>query len=253
MKRYISIFVFLLHIVVSIRANALIVFDPTQTAMASINFATQISTLAQQAVHLETQIRNQLQQLENEAKNLERLGSSLYPAMRENIQQLDTMLHNTQGLAYRLNNFNKEFNNLYPEFNTPYGGFADQQNQYDNWNLQTRNSVIDAFRAHSIIDNMAGDQLSLEQLVSSSNNSVGQLQAIQAANEIAALMVKQLFQLQALQAADSRAMMSFIAQQSSEKDSIKKAHEHEVRELAGDKGGVGYKKMPGLTTLPMFH
>ncbi|MDA0967496.1 MAG: P-type conjugative transfer protein TrbJ [Proteobacteria bacterium] len=230
-----------------------IVYDPVQTLESVTAFAEQAEILWTQIEKLEKQIEQQIQTVENQRRNLKKLDFSTLSGMKDSMAELQKIVQEAEGLSYEIDAYSEDFSNIYPEYNGGYNGTADQREKYETWNQQTRAGVQDAFAAHNLVNNLTDDSLRLDQLISASNSAEGNLQAMQAANEISGMLVKQLMQLQTMQATDSRAMLSYVSQQASKEDAQNNSHAHNVGGLVDANGKAIYTPRQGLSRLPRLH
>lgn len=180
----------------------LTVFDPSNYSQ---NLLTAARTL--------TQINNQIQSLQNEAtmlinqaKNLSRIDFPQLQQLNQNLQQIDRLMSQAQGIDFRVDGLDQQFGQLFPkDFNTA---------------LTTNNQVVPAkarldaamagFRQamgvqSQIVTNVQADAGTLNAIVARSQGAEGGLQAQQATNQLLALSAKQQFQIQDLMAAQYRA------------------------------------------------
>jgi len=178
------------------------VFDPTNYSQ---NLLTAARTL--------TQINNQIQSLQNEAtmlinqaKNLTRIDFPQLQQLTQNLQQIDRLMAQAQGIDFRIDGLDQQFSRLFPnDFNQA---------------LTTNQRVIDAktrldtamagFRQtmgvqSQVVANVQADAGTLSEIVAKSQGAEGGLQAQQATNQLLALSAKQQFQIQNLMAAQYRA------------------------------------------------
>lgn len=172
-------------------------------------------------------IYNQMRQLQNEARNLASLPTSIQNSLNGSMQDLQNVLRNTQGLVYNYKALQSQFDRLYPDFKA-FNGMSgnDYSRQVDAWSNQTMQAIQDAMRAQGLVVNTAQDGADLNALVSASQSASGNLSALQAGNQISALMVKQLVQLQQIVSASSRAQASYLAQQTSADAAAKQRAQH---------------------------
>jgi P-type conjugative transfer protein TrbJ len=159
-----------------------------------------------------TQINNQIQSLQNEArmlinqgKNLTRIDFPQLDALQQRLQQIDRLLGQAQGIDYRLDQLDERFRQLYPR---DFDRIArtDQRVREARARLDTS---MDGFRLamalqSGIVENVRDDAESLSAIVARSQGAEGSLQAQQATNQLLALTAKQQFQLQQMMAAQFR-------------------------------------------------
>jgi P-type conjugative transfer protein TrbJ len=213
----------LLGLLSSASAQAwIVVHDPTNLIQ---NLQTKLNTV-QMLTNQARQIANDIQMLQNWARELTSLPYCALPQLQIQLAGLDGLLRSASGIAYDINSIKNTFNNTYPAYGASWQPGQAYSTQYDVWLQQTRSGVYNAMVTQGVVTNIPADTATLSNLVSYSQSATGNLQALQAGNQVSALMVKQLMQLEAMVAADGRAMSSFVAQQASSADAAKTDANH---------------------------
>lgn len=196
--------------------------EPTQI-MNNIQLVMSYVEQAQQTV-------TQLNQYQTMLTNLMRLTPSelLGQASRQLWQDqgmtqaftnLRNIIVNGQSMAYTMSNMESRFKTMYPGY-TSNGSPMDFFKAYQNWSDNTLGQVKNAVAmvtAHSEAFN--SEQGMVQELANASNSAQGQLQAVQAGNQIGVAMVGQMQKLRQLQMAQMQAQNAFIAGQQSRTDS----------------------------------
>ena len=189
------------------------VFDPANYAQ---NLQTAANTLKQINNQL-TALQNQTQMLLNQAKHLASLPTSLVSAIDQTFTQTQNILRNVDRIAYDVQAIGQAFSS-YQHFN------ASQSDQQLVALAQGRwQTSIDAFQ-HSLsvgataVNNLSATQTQTGTLVSASQGAVGQLQATQAGNQLLGVQSRQLSDLTALLAAQSRAAALELARKAAAED-----------------------------------
>lgn len=178
------------------------VFDPTNYSQ---NLLTAARTL--------TQINNQIQSLQNEAtmlinqaKNLTRIDFPQLQQLTQNLQQIDRLMAQAQGIDFRIDGLDQQFSRLFP--NDFSQALTTNQRVID---AKTRlDTAMAGFRQtmgvqSQVVANVQADAGALNEIVAKSQGAEGGLQAQQATNQLLALSAKQQFQIQNLMAAQYRA------------------------------------------------
>lgn len=214
------------------------VFDPSNYAQ---NLQTAANTLKQINNQL-TALQNQTQMLLNQARHLTSLPISLVNAIDQTFTQTQNILRNVDRIAYDVQAIGQAFAS-YQHFN------ASQSDQQLIALAQGRwQTSIDAFQ-HSLsvgattVNNLSATQTQTGTLVSASQSAVGQLQATQAGNQLLGVQSRQLSDLTALVAAQSRAAALELARKAAAED---QAREQTSRFL---NNGQSYQPQ----TAQMFH
>lgn len=197
-------------------AAQLTVIDPANLVQTGLGAARALEQINNQVA----QITHQVKQLENDARNLTRLGDTFAPEILSKLREMDALLNEARGLALRVNETRAALEGLY-------------SGDYRNTDVATRAQAaarqIDAARAAlqtSLVlqarasEQLRDDQLTLQSLSQASANAAGALSVSQATNELLTFQAEQSMRLQALLVATSRA------------DALERAREMEVRAQA---------------------
>jgi P-type conjugative transfer protein TrbJ len=186
------------------------VFDPSNYTQ---NTLTAVRTL-QQINNQINQLQNEAQMLMNQARNLENLDFNVVSRLRSTLAATEQQIAQGQGLAYEVENLNREFERLYPEqYAATVGSDHMAQDARARWK-NTLNGLHTAMRVQAqASQNLRDDESALADLVSQSQSAQGALQAMQATNQLLALQAKQTIQAQQLQITQDRAASLELAQQ----------------------------------------
>jgi type IV secretion system protein TrbJ len=182
-------------------ALAIPVFDPTNYTQNLL-----------QAARALQQVNQQIEQLQNEAtiiqqgnKNLERIDFPQLDQLTQNLQQIDRLMGQAQGIDFKVDQMDAKFRSLYP-------GSAERILKSDARLAEAKKRLDAAMGAFQqtmgvqaqVVENVASDARILQAIVAKSQGAQGGLQAQQATNQLLALTAKQQFQLQNLMAAQFR-------------------------------------------------
>jgi len=152
------------------------------------------------------QIRNQLSELENEARNLAGLDASVLSDLRLSQAASDRLIGQAQGLPYSITQMEAEFQRLYPNgYSSTTSARQMAADALTHWQ-----DALEAVRTATELQsqsthNMASDEQALSDLVNRSQSAVGALQAAQATNQLLALQSRQSMQAQQVQFTEARA------------------------------------------------
>jgi type IV secretion system protein TrbJ len=196
----------------AISIAAVFVIEPAKADLPVID----ISVLSQniiEAARLMEQINNQLQSLQNEAvmlenmaRNLASLNLSTLNQLVSPLQQISQLINQAQGIAFTVNAAESAFAQFYPQ---QYGSSTSTTQLLADARSRWQNSM-DAFQQtltiqSQIAQNVSADTGTLSSLVAASQSATGNLQALQANNQLLALSTKQQLQIQSLMATQYRA------------------------------------------------
>ncbi len=216
----------------------MVVYDPSNFAQ---NVQTAANTLKQINNQL-TALQNQTQMLLNQARHLTSLPLSLVSAIDQTFTQTQNILRNVDRIAYDVQAIGKTFSS-YQNFSAAQSDqqlIALAQGRWQN--------SLSAFQ-HSLnvgattVGNLSATQTQTGTLVGASQSAVGQLQATQAGNQLLGVQSRQLSDLTALIAAQSRAQALELAR--------KAAAEDQAREQVSRFLNNGQTYQP--QTVQMFH
>ena len=191
-------------------AAALTFVDPVNLVQ---NTLTAIRTLEQINNQI-NQLQNEAQMLMNQARNLANLDFNIVNRLRSTLATTERLIAEAQGLAYDVQNLDRDFARLYPDqYAATISGdqmFRDARQRWKN----TLDGLHTAMRMQAqVSQNLAQDESALADLVSQSQSATGALQAMQATNQLLALQAKQSIQAQQLQITQDRAASLELARQ----------------------------------------
>lgn len=178
------------------------VFDPS-------NYSQNLLTAARTLTQINNQIQslqNEAQMLINQAKNLTRIDFPQLQQLTQNLQAIDRLMAQAQGIDFRIDGLDQQFSRLFP--NDLSQALTTNQRVID---AATRlDAAKAAFRQtmgvqSQVVANVQADAGTLSEIVAKSQGAEGSLQAQQATNQLLALTAKQQFQIQNLMAAQYRA------------------------------------------------
>jgi len=217
-----------------------IVFDPSNYAQNVLQAARALQQINNQI----TSLQNQTQMLLNQAKNLASLPYSSLQTIEQSLTRTQQLLNQAQRLSYNVTQIDQAFQRLYPQ---GYTGATSSQQLVADAQERWQNSLAayqDSLRVQTgVVANLDTTRSETDALVSSSQSAAGALQASQAGNQLVALQIKQLADLTAVIAAQSRAQSLAGARTAANQE---QAREQLDRFLSGTQG---YQPQ----TVQMFH
>lgn len=176
-------------------AQGLAVFDPANYAQNVLHAARALQ-----------QINQQVQMLQNQARNLQNLDHSSLSEMTGALRRIDQLIGKAEGIAFDVGSVETRFRALFPDAAATAGGSdraaRDAKARWDSTMAAFKHTM--AVQAQ-VIENVRADGAVLSDLVDESQGAAGSLQVSQAANQLLALAAKQQFQIQTMMAAQYRA------------------------------------------------
>lgn len=179
-----------------------IVFDPSNYAQNVLTAA----RLLQQINNQITSLQNQAQSLINQARNLASLPTNALSGIQQSIDRTRQLIAQAQQVAYNVQDIDRVFAARYPS-----GSLSGTSSAQLVANAETRwhdavGGFQDSLRTQAtIVTNLDDTRAQVGTLVGASQTATGALQAAQAGNQLIALQTRQLADLTALVAAQSRA------------------------------------------------
>lgn len=161
------------------------------------------------------QIQNQMTQISQQAQNLTALPQQMWTSFTAPLNQMMNLVGSAQGLAYQSINSAKQVQQVYGD---PSGILTNYQQKLQGWVSNNQSQIASILQANKI--NATASMSNAQQIgaiASASQSAVGQLQVMQAANQIAALQANQLQGLQADIQAGNQYMMNWTATQDAQK------------------------------------
>lgn len=186
--------------------------------LSTVSAATWVYDARNYAANMQTSLKqvesvvNQLKMLENEAKNLARLGQvPELSQFKSTLSQLMRLKSQVNGLMGSYENYQSEWDSVFKDFGTVNGMSGSQyaahaKSQMDALSKAAHDATAIQLQLKGTVDT---DAAALDALLSASSSTTGALQAAQAGNQIAGVMAQQLLKLQTIMAASNAAQLSY--------------------------------------------
>lgn len=163
-------------------------------------------------------IGNQVSQIQYAVQNTLALGDPVFAPLGNALRSLQSMYMQGQSLMWRAQNLDQQFSMMNPGYSyylqTMGRGGNTMGTMYQKWSDQANQSTRSALLAAGIqIDDATSTESMLKSLVNQSNTAGGQMQALQAANQIASLQAQQIRDLRLLMAQQNTLHAEYMAQQ----------------------------------------
>ena len=180
-----------------------IVYDPT-------NHAQNLLTAARSLTQIQNQIKqlaHEVTMLENQAKDLASLPTSVADDLKVKLLTIDALIKVAEGISYKVSEIETDYETIYRETYgaSPPAAPVIVAEARDAWQ-QSRVGYKHSLQVQAqVVTNIRDDIDELHGLVGESQDAGGNLQVLQAGNQIAALSAEQMMQIQTLLAAQYRA------------------------------------------------
>lgn len=182
-------------------AQALTVFDPSNFAQNVIQAARAMEQINNQIAS----IANEARMLANQARNLESLPLSTLSQLQSGMLRTRSLLAQARNLAYDVEQIDAAFTTAYGDVPLSATDAELVSTAQTRWQTSV-GAFEDSLKVQAgVIGNIQADSDAMASLVSASQSATGALQAAQAGNQLLALQSRQLADLTALIAAQSRA------------------------------------------------
>jgi len=179
-----------------------VVYDPSNYAQNVLQAARALQQINNQI----TSLQNQTQMLLNQVRNLTSLPYSALQTIDQSIGRTQQLLNQAQRIAYDVNQIDQAFGRSYPQ---SYPVSTSSQQLAGDAQTRWQNALAayqDALRVQAgVVQGLETSRSETSGLLSSSRSAAGLLQTSQAGNQLIALQTRQLVDLTALLAAQSRA------------------------------------------------
>jgi len=180
----------------------LTVYDPTNYAQNVLQAARALQSINNQV----TSLQNQAQSLINQARNLTALPTNALSGIRQSMDRTRQLISQAQQIAYNVQDIDRVFDQRYPA--GALSGTSSGQlvaNAEERWH-DAVGAFQDSLRTQAtIVTNLGDTRSQIDTLVGASQDATGALQAAQAGNQLVAMQTRQLADLTAVVAAQSRA------------------------------------------------
>ena len=179
------------------------VYDPAnhvQNIYQAVRALQQINQQVQQLTH-------EIEMLENMAKDLERLPDSIADDILRRMRRIDELMREAEGIGYGVEEIERGYEEIYPE---DYGAAPPEhkvlvEEARTRWK-QSRTAYRESLLVTAeVVSSARADSESLDRLIGNSQAAEGNLQVLQAGNQIEALQTEQLMQIEAMMASHYRA------------------------------------------------
>lgn len=180
-----------------------VVYDPANHAQNILTAVRSLQEINQQI----QQLTHEIQMLENMAKDLQTLPTSIANDLRTKILTVDNLIKIAKGIAYDVSQVETEYEKIFRETygtNPPPTPVIVQEAR-DAWKQSREGFKHSLVVQAQVVTNIRDDIQKLHGLVGDSQSAAGNLEVVQAGNQIAALSAEQLMQIQTLLASHYRA------------------------------------------------
>lgn len=171
----------------------------------------QQGTLLEQYATQAEQLQQQISLLQDAYRNSAGLPLQAWGSAQGYLNELQSLIQNTQGLTYNSSNLLGQVETQYGDGKSILPKYRDQMAGWNQNMMGQVSSVMRQYNMHS--NNQIAAQNSLNNLMNASNTAQGRMQVLQAGNQIAGIMVNEIQGLQNIMMAANQAQLNQIANQ----------------------------------------
>lgn len=180
------------------------------------------------------QIQTEIAQYERMVRDAMTLADPVFKPVGDTFRSLYSLYMQGQSLRYRVENLDHMFYTMNPNFYTYMGTMGQgrptkevMRERYETWSRQGYENTKDALRmAGMVVNRTDTEKQMLERLMVQSDRAGGHMEAMQAGNQIAANLSRQLTDLQQIAAENVRMQSEYYALQISRRASEEAASIH---------------------------
>lgn len=233
MKKNISIS-FILASLLTVTPSGLFAFGDSMAALQGVQIVNDVMTTVtdaasqvQQYETLASTLQQQIQTVEQGAKNLDKLSATDFSNYNSYIDQLSQIMAATNGLAYQAADADKKFNSFFPGYDAQKARYAngkpsDKNKSYSDYYKSltdsNRNTALGTLQTlKQTNQDLQDDATNMNMLKLQSRNAGGNVAVMQAANEIALHQTETLKKLHTSMLSQSNLMAQAAATANEEK------------------------------------
>lgn len=183
-----------------------VVFDPTAHVESVLTNARMAESLINEA----TQIKNQLDQYQDMLKQGQAIARGEWSQINGLLDQLADVMQEGDAMAYSMGDLDQLFKKTFPG----YKPASDWGSEYETWTRQGLDTIRGVLNALGVHDAQTDyEQARLKAIQTLSDNAVGRMEVLQAANMLASEEVQSLAKLRQLMAMQINQQSLFYARE----------------------------------------
>lgn len=207
--------------------------------------ATEVAKAIETAVNTARQLQTQIQQYQDMLQQGLSLDSTELGSVSDSISDLNELYQQGQNMAGQMTGFTSDFSDQYKDFDTflteAGGDPAALKSYYGEWSDQTSMAARTAMQSSGMnINQIGGETDTLNELVAQSQSAEGRMQAIQAGNQISAMMVQQMQKMRVMVNDQIQAQNVYQAQVAAESAATKAADDTALGGQFANSGARAY-------------
>lgn len=200
-------------------ATGIPVFDAGNFSQAMITATNAIKQVTNQVL----MIQNQVQSIQYQLQSLKTLGQGRFTELAANLDnqlgQLDAMMQTVNGMSYRLNAVQGQFQQLFPaNSDWPTKPFNQYGDYYRRWSDQIQDASLAAMKSQAVIDNIRRYNADTQAVLTQSQGADGEVRQLQSVNQMLSVLTSQLGDMTLAMTTSARLSASAAAASQAEQD-----------------------------------
>lgn len=223
----------------SFQPDALAAWPVIDVSNLSRNTITSLQ-MVQDVAHQITQIENQIRQYQAMLQSMKSLDSISYNQVRTLTQaqtnEFNDVFYALESIGYSLNRIDGEYNSIYPQGSDWNNiSYSDYEQYYRAWNRELSLSAKTAMKAQSSVQRTRAYNDEIAAILARSDGAEGQVQQLQAQNQLLAVMGNQLGDLSGTLASSGRITANMAAQAAAQREADLNMREHAISGYGGER------------------
>jgi len=202
------------------------------------------------AIRTAEQIRNQIEQIRNQVRSLQTLANSTFGPVKSiyqsNMQELNGLLADVQGISFDLNRIDSEFDQLFPQGTWDQIDFSRYEQYYRDWTKELSEASKVAMKAQSVVERSQAYNNEAAAILNRSAVADGEVRQLQSANQMLGIMSGQLDGLTQTLAVSAR-VSAMAAAQTANREEAERAF---LTRMWSDYGNVDKQPYAKYTNMP---
>lgn len=227
----------------TLNVSAMTVFDPSnfmQAIFQVLNQAKDYSNQLQQYQELAEQLQQQLKMVEMQERDLKNLGSMDWEDFGSILYKLRNVMTKVDAISYDMGNVSQQFSSTFKDFDGYYNMLQNASNenariesfneQYKNITQKNQNTLNGALQQLELqYQDLDSETAIINQLKSRSQSAQGNLQALQAGNDLAAYQIDEIRRLRVTLMNQTNVLTTYMATKNNE-EVMRNANEKKISE-----------------------
>jgi P-type conjugative transfer protein TrbJ len=204
------------------------------------------------AVRTAEQIQNQIEQIRNQVRSLQTLPAATFGPVKSiydsNMQELNGLLSDVQGISFDLNQIDGQFNQLFPQGSWDQIDFSRYEQYYRDWTKELSEASKIAMKAQSVVERSQAYNNQAAAILNSSAAADGEVRQLQSTNQMLGIMSGQLDGLTQTLAVSAR-VSAMAAAQAANREEAERAFSTQMWSGYGSvdkQANAKYTNMPNL-------